>query len=84
MYGTLDELGAGNAILILMQLTISGVIVMLMDDLHTKGYGFGSGISLFIAANITENVFWRTFSPITISHANVGTEFEGSLINLIH
>ena len=48
-----------------------------------KGYGLGSGISLFIATNICENIVWKTFSPITITTAN-GIEFEGSIINLIH
>lgn len=30
------------------------------------GYGLGSGISLFIAANMCEFIFWRTLSPITM------------------
>jgi protein transport protein SEC61 subunit alpha len=48
-----------------------------------KGYGLGSGISLFIAVNISENIVWRSLSPITIK-SEYGTEFEGSLIALIH
>lgn len=55
----------------------------MLDDMLNKGYGLGSGISLFIATNVCENILWRTFSPITLTTAN-GTEFEGSLINLIH
>jgi len=82
-YGELDKLGAGNALLILIQLTFSGVIVMLLDDMLAKGYGLGSGISLFIATNICENILWKSLSPITITTA-AGTEFEGSIINLIH
>jgi len=56
---------------------------MLLDDMLNKGYGIGSGISLFIATNICENILWKTFSPITIT-TGAGTEFEGSIINLIH
>lgn len=56
---------------------------MLLDDMLHKGYGLGSGISLFIATNICENIMWKTFSPITIT-TQAGTEFEGSLINLFH
>lgn len=82
-YGELDKLGAGNAMLILIQLTFSGVIVMLLDDMLQKGYGLGSGISLFIATNICENIIWKSLSPITITTAS-GTEFEGSIVNLIH
>ena len=43
----------------------------------------GSGISLFIACNVCENILWRSFSPITIKTES-GTEFEGSVIALIH
>lgn len=43
----------------------------------------GNGISLFIACNICENIFWRSFSPITIK-TDAGTEFEGSVIALVH
>ena len=45
--------------------------------------GLGSGISLFIATNVSENILWRSFSPITIKTES-GTEFEGALINFVH
>lgn len=32
-YGDLDKLGSGNAILIMLQLSLSGIIVILLDDL---------------------------------------------------
>jgi protein transport protein SEC61 subunit alpha len=66
MYGDLADIGAINAILILLQLFFAGIIVLLLDELLQKGYGLGSGISLFIATNICENILWRSFSPITI------------------
>lgn len=66
MYGELSDLGPVNAILILSQLFFAGVIVILLDELLQKGYGLGSGISLFIATNICENILWKSFSPITI------------------
>lgn len=31
MYGTMDQIGYGNALLILIQLTVSGFIVILLD-----------------------------------------------------
>ncbi len=52
--------------LIILQLTVSGFIVILLDEMLQKGYGMGSGVSLFIAVNICENIVWRTLSPITI------------------
>ena len=51
-YGNIEQIGAGNAILIVIQLTASGFIVILLDEMLQKGYGLGSGISLFIAVNV--------------------------------
>lgn len=48
-----------------------------------NGYGFGSGISLFIATNMCESIMWRAFSPSTVNHGR-GTEFEGAIIALFH
>eukprot|EP00928_Gymnodinium_smaydae_P017486 TRINITY_DN16686_c1_g4_i2.p1 TRINITY_DN16686_c1_g4~~TRINITY_DN16686_c1_g4_i2.p1 ORF type:complete len:506 (-),score=141.39 TRINITY_DN16686_c1_g4_i2:208-1644(-) len=83
MYGDLKDLGAGNAILIIVQLFIAGLIVLTLDELLQKGYGLGSGISLFIATNICETVAWKAFSPTTINTGR-GTEFEGAVIALFH
>lgn len=83
MYGDVKDLGAGNAILIIMQLFCAGVIVLMLDELLQKGYGLGSGISLFIAVNICENIVWKAFSPTTMNTGK-GTEFEGAVIALFH
>lgn len=52
MYGSVNQLGVGNAFLIILQLFAAGIIVICLDELLQKGYGLGSGISLFIATNI--------------------------------
>src|SRR6056300_498869 len=83
MYGDLGSIGAGNAILIITQLFCSGIIVLTLDELLQKGYGLGSGISLFIATNICETIVWKAFSPTTINTGR-GTEFEGAIIALFH
>jgi len=83
MYGDIQDLGAGNAILIIIQLFFAGVIVIILDELLQKHYGLGSGISLFIATNICENIVWKAFSPTTINTGR-GTEFEGAIIALFH
>jgi preprotein translocase SecY subunit len=64
MYGTINSLGAA-AIVILIQLIAAGIIVMLMDELVQKGWGLGSGISLFIMAGVAQQILWSTFSPST-------------------
>eukprot|EP01067_Filipodium_phascolosomae_P000832 Filipodium_phascolosomae@DN1593_c0_g1_i1.p1 len=83
MYGDVKELGAGNAILIIMQLFFAGVVVIILDELLQKGYGLGSGISLFIATNICESIVWKALSPTTINTGK-GTEFEGAIVALFH
>ncbi len=83
MYGDLNTLGAGNAILIILQLFAAGMVVIILDELLQKGYGLGSGISLFIATNICESIVWKAFSPTTINTGR-GTEFEGALIAFFH
>jgi protein transport protein SEC61 subunit alpha len=82
-YGDLGTLGAGNAILIIVQLFFAGLIVLTLDELLQKGYGLGSGISLFIATNICETIIWKAFSPTTLNTGR-GTEFEGAVIALFH
>ncbi|KAL6314816.1 hypothetical protein AAG906_027167 [Vitis piasezkii] len=83
MYGSVSQLGVGNAILIIVQLCFAGIIVICLDELLQKGYGLGSGISLFIATNICENIIWKAFSPTTINSGR-GAEFEGAVIALFH
>ncbi|MEK6940679.1 MAG: preprotein translocase subunit SecY [Nanoarchaeota archaeon] len=46
------------------QLVIGGVLIMLMDEVVSK-WGFGSGLSLFIAAGVAEQIFVRAFSPLS-------------------
>ena len=62
MYGALS---GPVTIVIFIQLIGAGVIVMLMDELVQKGWGLGSGISLFIMAGVAQNIFWSAFSPPT-------------------
>lgn len=83
MYGDVRSLGLGNCTLIVMQLFITGVIVILLDEMMQKGYGVGSGISLFIASNICENIVWKSLSPTKISTEN-GAEFEGAITAFFH
>merc|ERR1719275_217395 len=83
MYGDVRELGAWNALLIITQLFMAGIIVILLDEMLKKGYGMGSGISLFIATNLCESIIWKSFSPTTVN-AGRGPEFEGAIIALFH
>ncbi len=61
MYG--PSLTGPTILVIFIQLLAAGVIVMLMDELVQKGWGLGSGISLFIMAGVAQTILWSTFSP---------------------
>ncbi|ODQ66295.1 essential subunit of Sec61 complex [Nadsonia fulvescens var. elongata DSM 6958] len=83
MYGPPSELGAGVCFLLILQLVFAGVIVILLDELLQKGYGLGSGISLFTATNISEQIIWKAFAPTTVNDGR-GSEFEGAVIGMVH
>lgn len=48
---------------LIFQLIVGGVLILFMDEVVSK-WGFGSGISLFIAAGVSKSLFIRTFSPL--------------------
>ena len=83
LYGPPSELGLGICILLVVQLVIAGLVVILLDELLQKGYGLGSGISLFIATNVCEQIMWKAFSPTTVNTGR-GSEFEGAILSLVH
>src|SRR3990170_4999274 len=74
MYGSIASTAT---IIIFIQLIFAGLVVMLLDELVQKGWGLGSGISLFIMAGVAQQILWQTFSP--------GTGlFVGSLSGLLN
>ena len=46
------------------QLVAASIFVMFMDELIQKGWGLGSGISLFIACGVAQQILWSLFSPL--------------------
>ncbi len=48
-------------LLLIIQLIIGGILIMFMDEVVSK-WGFGSGISLFIAAGVAQQIFIRAFN----------------------
>lgn len=81
-FGSPSNLGLSVCILIVAQLMFSGVIIILLDELLQKGYGLGSGVNLFIVANICESIVWKSFSP-SVYNTGKGPEFEGAVVSLL-
>lgn len=46
------------------QLMVASIMIMFLDELIQKGWGLGSGISLFIMAGVAQQILWSLFSPL--------------------
>ncbi|HYD02704.1 MAG TPA: preprotein translocase subunit SecY [Alphaproteobacteria bacterium] len=66
-------------LLLIFQLILGGIMIMFMDEIVSK-WGFGSGISLFIAAGVAQQIFISAFSFLP-NPANPGT-VAGAIPNL--
>lgn len=54
---------AGMAGIVIAQLCLGGLAIMFMDEIMSK-WGFGSGVSLFIAAGVSKTIFTSLFQFI--------------------
>ncbi|PIZ52109.1 preprotein translocase subunit SecY [Candidatus Woesearchaeota archaeon CG_4_10_14_0_2_um_filter_33_13] len=54
LYGQLE-------FILIFQLVLGGIIILFLDEVVSK-WGFGSGISLFIAAGVAQQIFIRAFN----------------------
>ncbi len=64
--GTLGVLTPNQSIVIFAQLFVASILVLLLDEMIQKGWGIGSGVSLFILAGVAQTVMWYTFSPFSL------------------
>jgi preprotein translocase SecY subunit len=62
--GVYGDISNQAQLIILVQLLAAGIIIMLLDELLQKGWGFGSGISLFIAAGVAQTIWWNALAPL--------------------
>jgi preprotein translocase SecY subunit len=73
VYGPLTADEAPYAIyVVIAQLIGASVIVMLLDEMIQKGWGIGSGLSLFIMAGIAQTILWSVFSVVPADDGPVG------------
>ena len=81
-YGQLGvELALTNAVLVFIQLMFAGIVVILMDETVQKGWGLGSGVSLFIMANVCTQIVWALLTlPIARNKTLRGTWAESVMI----
>jgi len=53
-----------TAFVIVLQLVSAGIVLILLDELLQKGWGLGSGISLFIVAGVAQRILWDSIAPM--------------------
>jgi len=56
-----------SPLILIFQLFLGGLMIMFMDEVVTK-WGFGSGISLFIAAGVAQSLFVKAFNPFSLNN----------------
>jgi preprotein translocase subunit SecY len=59
--GAFGSYSTGVELFLVAQIGMGAVLVLLMDEIVTK-WGFGSGVSLFIAGGVAKDIFWKMFS----------------------
>jgi preprotein translocase subunit SecY len=74
--GTFGRLGTNVMVFLMLQMALGAFLVLLMDEVVTK-WGFGSGISLFIAGGVAKDIFWTMFSFLEVE------EFPGQFVGAI-
>ncbi len=70
------------SILVFMQLLVAGLVLMMLDEMIQKGWGIGSGISLFIMAGVAQTVVWSSLAP-TPTYLHPDNKSYGALVALI-
>jgi protein transport protein SEC61 subunit alpha len=84
-YGAVAVLGTVKCVALILQLVTAGFVVLMLDDLLSKGWGLGSGLNLFIVTNICESVVWACLSPMTLTTGSGGSsQFEGAVTNFFY
>jgi preprotein translocase SecY subunit len=57
-------LSAMTSLIVILQLVAASMVVFMLDQMIQRGWGFGSGISLFIMAGVAQRFMLDLFSPI--------------------
>jgi len=65
--------------IVLVQLILGGLVILFMDEVCQK-WGFGSGVSLFIAAGVGKTLFLRAFGFVSPEGTSQAT---GEVITLV-
>ncbi|MEM2929347.1 MAG: preprotein translocase subunit SecY [Thermoproteota archaeon] len=62
--GSLGSLDLKAETIAVAQLSAASILLLFMDETLQKGWGLGSGISLFILAGVAKEIWWACLSPL--------------------
>jgi preprotein translocase SecY subunit len=65
-----------DAIVIFLQLLASGIIIIMLDEVIQKGWGIGSGVSLFIAAGVASQMLYKCFNFFQATASSGGVSYN--------
>ncbi|MEM0469900.1 MAG: preprotein translocase subunit SecY [Desulfurococcaceae archaeon] len=68
-------------VIVALQLFVASIFIIMLDEMIQKGWGLGSGVSLFILAGVATTVFWNIFSPLQSNGVYIG--FVPYAVNVI-
>jgi preprotein translocase subunit SecY len=74
--GAFGRPGTSVMLFLVAQMATGAFLVLLMDEVVTK-WGFGSGISLFIAGGVAKDILWKSFSVLEVA------EYPGQMVGAI-
>jgi preprotein translocase subunit SecY len=77
--GQFGEVTPLGGVLVVVQLLIATVIIILLDDLMSKGWGIGSAISLIIFLGVSRQIFLSLFSWDFVKDDNESLHLYGLL-----
>lgn len=66
MMGAYGAIPLNISIIVFAQLVGAELVIIMLDEMLQKGWGLGSGISLFILAGVCRTIWWNCFSPIAV------------------
>ncbi len=81
--GLFGSITPSASIAIFFELLGASIIVMLLDEMVQKGWGIGSGVSLFILAGVAQKVMWDMFSPLSVAVNSTTSQVYGAIPYLI-
>ncbi len=84
--GGLSPAAGFSPLMLIFQLTLGGILIIFMDEVVSK-WGFGQGVSLFIAAGVSKEIMVRLLSPLSSSGSLAFTSGEapiGALLSVFY